>query len=52
MTKDISSNWANRKKECLICEKPLYYIPLGQRWKVNNISPVFYHEKCVGCSND
>lgn len=40
--------WMYKKKQCLICEKPLNYIPVGQRWKICNKQPVFYHESCRG----
>lgn len=43
-------NW-NGLKKCMICEKKMSYIPIGQQWKVhsikNNCTPVFYHEGCV-----
>ena len=42
--------WMHKKKTCLICKKPLTYIPVGQRHKIWNISPVFYHESCCGDS--
>lgn len=42
--------WKGLKK-CLICEKKMTYIPIGQQWKIhlieNNCTPVFYHKGCV-----
>lgn len=39
-------------RKCLICEKEITYIPIGQRWKYDVIrqggKPVFYHERCAG----
>ena len=40
------NGWLYKKKVCLICEKPLTYIPVGQRWKIHNPQPHFCHEGC------
>jgi hypothetical protein len=31
---------------CLICEKPMSRVPVGQRFKLGAVTPHFWHTRC------